>query len=194
MKSMLNGLAMFALATAAAVAHAETGRDPHDDRHRRVGGLFGAGAGARQRDARRGAGLLPGGQRGGRHQRPQDRTAFARRRLRARPRRGQYQEADRRRRVPAVRLRRHADVQRGEADFHRREGAVRRARSPAPSRCAIPSIATSSTSAPAISTKPRRSSSSWSGRRSTASPCSTRTTTTARPACAASSARCRSAT
>ena len=60
--------------------------------------------------------------------------------------------------VPAVRLRRHADVRCLDADFHRRRGSASSARSPAPKRCATRSTATSSTCARATSTRPTRSS------------------------------------
>ena len=166
-----------------------SGRHADDDPHRRVGGVFRPGAGARQRDARRRAGLFPGGQRGRRRQRPAHRAALARRRLRARPRRGQHEEAHRRRRVPAVRLRRHADVQRVEADLHRGARAVRRAvhRRRVAAQSGQPLHLQRARELLRRDRQDRRT--AGRRRRSTASPSSTRTTTTARPAWRASSAR-----
>ena len=86
-----------------------------------------AGRRAGNRNAHRGQSLFRLREREGRRLRPQDRAALARRRLRARAYRAEYEEADRRRQgVCAVRLRRHADFGRGFARLHAGQGAVLR--------------------------------------------------------------------
>ena len=84
------------------------------------------GGAARHPDEPRRASLVRHAQRLGRRERPDDRAAHARRRLRARSLQGQHRALHPRRRVLPLRLRRHADVARGAAARQRVAGALLR--------------------------------------------------------------------
>ena len=97
-------------------------------RHRPVGAAHRSRHGARHRNACRRPAVLRLHQCARRRQRPHDRTAHARRRLRAGPRRRQHAPLRRQGRgLCAVRLRRHADHARVDADFHAGAHAAGRA-------------------------------------------------------------------
>ena len=140
-------------------AQAQDGDHADLDPDRAVGGVLRTGRAARHPDARRRQALARLRQCAGRRQRPPDRAEVARRQVRVEARRREHQEADRAGpRLPALRLRRHADERRRRCRSSPRRACRSSRRSPAPSSCARRSTATSSTSARATTTRPRRSS------------------------------------